>query len=114
MLNDCLYRNMKRVKYVVYSDLDEVIYPVSSDNWIDMLKMLEKRGKYASYTFSDNFTAELPPNTTINGNNSCPYMNLRKYFVTLRRFPWPDFKQNTKMKMIVKPEALSALCIHDI
>ena len=114
LLNDCLYRNMKRVKYVVYSDLDEVIYPVSSDNWIDMLKMLEKKGKYASYTFSNNFIAELPPDTTINGNNSCPYMNLRKYFVRLRRLPWPDFKQNTKMKMIVKPEALSALCIHDI
>ncbi|CAI8016258.1 hypothetical protein GBAR_LOCUS9984 [Geodia barretti] len=26
LLNDCLYRNMRRVKYVVFSDLDEVIY----------------------------------------------------------------------------------------
>ncbi|CAI8005412.1 hypothetical protein GBAR_LOCUS4211, partial [Geodia barretti] len=47
LLNDCLYRNMRRVKYVVFSDLDEVIYPVSSNNWIDMLNILEKKGKYA-------------------------------------------------------------------
>ena len=115
LLNDCLYRNMKRVRYLAFIDLDEVIYPVSTNYWMDMLQILDKKGKYASYTFPNNFMAEVPPNASIsNDSYSCPYMNLPKYFVRLQRLPWPEFKQNTKMKMIVKPEALTALCIHDI
>ena len=115
LLNDCLYRNMKRVKYLAFIDLDEVIYPVSTNYWIDMLQILDKKGKYASYTFPNNFMAEVPPNASIsNDSYSCPYMNLPKYFVRLQRLPWPEFKQKTKMKMIVKPEALTALCVHDI
>ncbi len=58
MINDCIYRNMKRVKYVAMIDLDEMIFPVFTRNWPDMLKDLEKRGKYASYTFPNNFFEE--------------------------------------------------------
>ena len=115
LLNDCLYRNMKRVKYLAFIDIDEIIYPVSTDTWMEMLKILETKGKYASFTFPNNFIAEPPPNATSNhSQHSCQYMNFPKYFVRLRRLPWPSFKQHTKMKMIVKPEVLSALCIHDI
>ena len=115
LLNDCLYRNMKRVKYLAFFDLDEMIFPVSTDNWMDMLKILNGKGKYASYTFSNNFFAEIPLNESKNlANYSCPYMKLPKYFVRRQRLPWPGFKQNTKMKVIVKPEAISAQCIHEV
>ena len=112
LINDCLYRNMKRVKYLAFIDLDEMIFPVSTNNWSDMLQILEKKGKYASFTFSNNLFAEVPANASVSvTSHSCPYP---KYFARIRRLPWPDFKQKTKMKMIVKPEAVSALCIHDI
>ncbi len=43
---------MKHVKYVAMIDKDEMILPVSNNSWPEMLKTLEKEGKYASYTFS--------------------------------------------------------------
>ena len=111
LVNDCLYKNMKKVRYLVFIDLDEMIFPVSTNTWADMLRNLEKKGKYASFTFSNNFFAELPPNAT--SGLSCPYMK-PKYFTRLKRLPWPNFKQHTKMKMIVKPLLLTAICIHDV
>ena len=116
LLNDCLYRNMRRVRYLGFFDLDEMILPASTNNWRDMLNTLEKKGKYATYTFSNNFMEEVPPtNVSVNlSNHSCPYMQLPKYFVRMKRLPWPTSKQNTKMKMIVKPEFVSALCIHNV
>ena len=117
LINDCLYRNMKRVRYLAFMDLDEMFLPVSTVRWMDMLDILEKKGKYASYTFSNNFIEEVPANASIisSSNDTCPYMkNMPKYFVRLNRLPWPGFKQHTKMKMIVKPELISVLCNHDI
>ena len=114
LLNDCLYRNMRKVGYLGSLDLDEMIFPASTNNWRDLLNTLEKKGKYATYTFSNNFMEEVPlTNVSVDLlNRSCPYMQLPKYFVRLKRLPWPASKQNTKMKMIVKPEFVSALCIH--
>ena len=116
LLNDCLYRNMRRVRYLGFFDLDEMILPASTNNWRDMLNTLEKKGKYATYTFSNNFMEEVPPTkVSVNlSNHLCPYMQLPKYFVRMKRLPWPTSKQNTKMKMIVKPEFVSALCIHNV
>ena len=116
LLNDCLYRNMRRVRYLGFFDLDEMILPASTNNWRDMLNTVEKKGKYATYTFSNNFMEEvLSTNVSVNlSNHTCPYMQLPKYFVRLKRLPWPASKQNTKMKMIVKPEFVSALCIHNV
>lgn len=37
-LNDCLYRNMFKSKFVVFSDLDELIVPQMHDTWFDMIR----------------------------------------------------------------------------
>ena len=111
LLQDCLYRNMYRVKYLAFIDLDEMIFPVSSNNWIDMLQILEAmEGTYASYRFSNNFFAP-DPSTTV-GKATCPYMKTPKYFVRLQRLPSPDPKERTKV--IVKPDLLEAVGIHEI
>ena len=113
LINDCVYRNMKRVKYIAMIDLDEMIFPVSTSNWPDMLKDLEKVGKYASYIFSNNFFEEAAMNNSAVG--VCPKeWGLPKYFTRLNRLPWPIYKQETKMKMIVRTAAISSTCIHDV
>lgn len=113
-INDCLYRNMKRVKYVFMIDLDEMILPVSTKNWPDMIKELEAKGKYASYVFSNNFFAEVN-DTNPERLGICPKeWGLPKYFTRLTRLPWPADRQKTKMKMLVRTEAISSLCIHDV
>ena len=111
-INDCIYRNMQRVKYLAMIDLDEMILPVSANRWPDMLASLDSVGKYATYTFSNNFFA------VVNDSNQevgvCQGHFVPKYFVRLRKLPWPPEKQHTKMKMIVKPSLVSATCIHDL
>ena len=36
-LNDCLYRNMFKSRFIVFSDLDEIIVPRNASTWLDML-----------------------------------------------------------------------------
>ncbi|XP_028400972.1 uncharacterized protein LOC114524057 isoform X2 [Dendronephthya gigantea] len=40
-INECAYRNLYRVKYLVYTDLDEFIVPKISLGWKDMMKTIE-------------------------------------------------------------------------
>ena len=112
LLQDCLYRNMYRVKYLTFIDLDEMIFPVISKNWMDMLQVLEgAEGKYASFKFSNNFFAP-GSSTAVSKGSTCPYKKTPKYFVRLQRFPLSDAKERTKV--IVKPDLLEAIGIHEI
>ena len=108
LLNDCLYRNMNRVTYLAFIDIDEIIYPVSNNSWIDMLQILEKKGNYASYTFPNNFIDEVV--TDAKNKHSCRYKNLPRYFVRIRRLH--SLNRNSRQKMIVKADVLSAICVH--
>ena len=36
-LNDCLYRNMFKSRFIVFTDMDEIIVPRHHENWSDML-----------------------------------------------------------------------------
>ena len=111
MMFDCLYRNMNRVKYLAFIDLDEFLFPVSSYSWMDMLKILEQKGKYAGYMFLNNFMAITP--TTSPTNQSCPYLT-PKYFVRLKRHNWPEYRKYRRTKLIVKPYLLSSMWVHSI
>lgn len=112
LLQDCLYRNMNRVKYLAFIDLDEMIFPAAYNTWMDMLDNLENEGKYTSYTFSNNFFPITAKAATIVDNDSCQYLKSPKYFARLKRLPWPESKRTERMKVIVKPDLLSAMCVH--
>ena len=112
LLQDCLYRNMYRVKYLGFFDLDEMIFPVSTDNWSDMLKILEKKGKYTSYYFSNNFFAEIPNAVVPVDEYSCPHLNIPKCFLRLGRLPWHD--RIYRSKVITRPNLVSSMTVHGI
>ena len=112
LLQDCLYRNMYRVKYLGFLDLDEIIFPVSTNNWCDMLKILEKKGKYASYYFSNNFFAEIPNAVVPVDEYSCPHLSIPKCFLRFRRLPWHDRK--SRSKVITRPNLVSSMTVHGI
>lgn len=117
LLNDCIYRNMYRVDYLLMIDIDEMILPVKTNDWQSMIKSLESSGKYASFTFSNNFIEGEPKNISAEIHEErkiCRDLHLPKYFIRMNRLPWPSFKQNTKMKLLLKPKLVSASCIHDI
>lgn len=65
-LNDCLYRNMKKVQYLVMMDLDELIIPYQSPTLTGLLADLSKRSlvqagrkvapqQVSSYSFQNGF-----------------------------------------------------------
>ncbi|XP_040261549.1 uncharacterized protein LOC120977609 [Bufo bufo] len=41
-LNDCMYRNMYKSRYVTLNDVDEIILPRHSTTWDEMMEALEK------------------------------------------------------------------------
>ncbi|XP_069465466.1 uncharacterized protein [Ambystoma mexicanum] len=42
-LNDCIYRNMYRSKYVILNDQDEIIVPFKHQDWKSMMDSLQKQ-----------------------------------------------------------------------
>ena len=50
-LNDCLYRNMFRVQYLVTTDLDELIVPERSLSWHQMMAEIDVSGEYGAFRF---------------------------------------------------------------
>ncbi|XP_075435119.1 glycosyltransferase family 92 protein F13G3.3-like isoform X1 [Ascaphus truei] len=42
-LNDCMYRNMYRSKYVAFNDIDEIILPKKHKDWKGMMESLKKQ-----------------------------------------------------------------------
>ena len=49
-LNDCLYRNIHRYKYIAYIDIDEVIVPREfGHTWFDLINSLSKRYNESAY-----------------------------------------------------------------
>ncbi|XP_073454067.1 beta-1,4-galactosyltransferase galt-1-like [Aquarana catesbeiana] len=42
-LNDCMYRNMYKSRYVTFNDLDEIILPRMHKDWNEMMEALEKQ-----------------------------------------------------------------------
>ena len=99
-LNDCMYRNMYRYKYVVTVDFDEFVTPSNHTNYHDMMTAIDKRMKlnstFWSYTFRNVFHLEpaIPkakPNGTLRieyYNKQAPphgFMEIPKSFVDPRR-----------------------------
>ncbi|XP_042335124.1 uncharacterized protein LOC121936701 isoform X2 [Sceloporus undulatus] len=56
VLNDCIYRNMYRSKYVVLNDIEEIILPIKHLNWRKMISSLVERNPEAGiFLFENNF-----------------------------------------------------------
>ena len=53
--NDCLYRNLYRYKYVVVLDQDEVIVPMTTDTWKELINVLEQKSLTINNDISSTF-----------------------------------------------------------
>ena len=118
-VQDCLYRNMHKVKYLVYTDLDEHIFPMKHPSWHEMMKALDD-GKTSAFYFPQIalFLNPKDPNITRLQNTygwcSGPPLKLlqppRILSFTLRS---GKISKN-KSKMMIKPLAIRALKIHRV
>ena len=54
-INDCFYRNLRRSKYIMFVDLDEIIVPHEKTNLKEMMESLSMEGSVTQYRFYNSF-----------------------------------------------------------
>ena len=117
LINECLYRNLYRVKYLALIDIDEFIVPgLKFERCPEMLQHLDELTKskptsaymfYNTHFFDDNITVPEARNVHL-----CPKMHLPLYFQRTQRATNPEkYGWN---KLVVKPEAVDSVQIHHI
>ncbi|XP_013413101.1 glycosyltransferase family 92 protein F13G3.3-like [Lingula anatina] len=110
-VQDCLYRNMHKFKYIVFMDTDEVIVPRNTRVWMKMIKSLPQN--VSAYYFR---RAEFILNSAVMpGENSDerlikyhPASILARQRIRLIY----EFKKKCCFKSIVKPEKIWTMNVH--
>lgn len=116
LINECIYRNLYRVKYLALIDVDEFIVPQQTSSVIEMLQTLEKtRQKVASYIFYNTVMYKGQVNLPeVKSANKCSNMTWPRYYThTLRiKDPVAQNKWYPFHKIIVKPQAVISGWVH--
>ena len=116
---DCLYRSMKKSKYIVFMDLDEIIVPRKSATWSTIIERTTKPLHYqpGGYIFCckffqtcNNYTLsnELP--LDIKGDAMRYNINSIIVRTSLKR----RFKHRVRSKVLVNSQAVHLLNIHSV
>ena len=120
LINDCIYHNLYRVKYLALMDMDEFIIPQNKSYFkiTDMLPTLQKLSPdAATYVFlHTNFLSDGVTLPEVNKSLKCSSMSWPRYFTqTLRSSdPVGDGKKYPNHKLIVQPKAVVAVDVHII
>ncbi|XP_053230233.1 beta-1,4-galactosyltransferase galt-1-like isoform X1 [Podarcis raffonei] len=115
VLNDCIYRNMYRSKYVVLNDIDEIILPIKHLSWKTMISDLEDRNPETGIFLFENhlFPQHIFSSTdtlNISSWKMVPGTNILQH---IYREPI-KLKFSNQRKMIVNPRAVVQTSVHTI
>ncbi|XP_048368095.1 uncharacterized protein LOC125441530 [Sphaerodactylus townsendi] len=112
-LNDCVYRNMYRSKYLLLNDVDEIILPIKYPDWKTMMHNLQGQHPTAAVFFFEShlfpehvFTLHDPFN--ISSWRKIPGTNILQHVF---REPDSDPVQNPR-KMIIDPRKVVQQSVH--
>lgn len=104
VLNDCIYRNMYKSKYVLLNDIDEILLPTKHQNWKTMMDTLQDKNPGAGIFLFQNyffprtvFSSEAAVNVT--SWNVLPGVNILQHVYREPNVPGVD----SPRKMIVNP-----------
>ncbi|XP_031457899.1 uncharacterized protein LOC116234417 [Phasianus colchicus] len=112
-LNDCIYRNMQRSRFVVLNDADEIILPLKHSDWKTMMSSLQEQNPgtgvflFENHIFPETITT---PMFNISSWNAVPGINILQHV-----HREPDRKEvfNPK-KMIVDPRKVIQTSVHSV
>ncbi|NXC50196.1 GALT1 galactosyltransferase, partial [Penelope pileata] len=112
-LNDCIYRNMQRSKFVVLNDADEIILPLKHPDWKTMMSSLQEQNPETGiFLFENHIFPETisTPVFNIPSWNAVPGINILQHV-----HREPDRKEvfNPK-KMIVDPRKVIQTSVHSV
>ena len=114
-LNDCVYRNLHRSKYVVFEDLDEIIVPREAKNWTALLNTrLMVNKKYGAFIFRCNFFRKDWPllEKDFKGKEKAKKYRSIFLFTTTKEQHIHAYQQRSKF--IVDPRRVTIVGIHNI
>ncbi|MEE6505014.1 hypothetical protein FKM82_005416 [Ascaphus truei] len=114
-LNDCIYRNMYRSKFVLLNDLDEIILPFQHNNWENLMESLQKQNPGVDVFLFENHI--FPQTKVTNGNFSnisswkeVPGFNILQH---IHREPDRPNVFNAR-KMILNPRKVIQTSVHSV
>ncbi|CAG2257473.1 glycosyltransferase family 92 protein F13G3.3-like [Mytilus edulis] len=110
-LNDCLYRNRHKSRYIVVQDMDEFIIPKKHRTWHEM--MLDLPSGLNVYSFqSVQFSVDIQDiETNFKGKESVKKFNL---VTLLKQKHGPVYDRTTRTKYIVEASRIKELGIHNV
>ena len=117
-IHDCLYRNMYRIKYLAFVDLDEAIIPRRYNNWREMLNEIDQP-YLDSFIFPNTIFMKTDIDSMdtemLNHWNSklCHEVQLPTYLTSFSRVQC-TFNYFSRSKLIVKPELIIDTDIHGV
>ena len=109
LLQDCAYRNMYKVRHLVYTDLDEIIVPQKHQNWSQMITAMDRKSIGEFHIRHVAFSGESAPETLSICNSTREIERPRFMKFTKRSPPYPLPKRS---KLIIKPETFAKIAIH--
>ncbi|XP_077334778.1 beta-1,4-galactosyltransferase galt-1-like [Lithobates pipiens] len=108
-LNDCLYRNMYKSKFVLLNDIDEIILPVKDWDWSSLMENLQNKHPDTSVFRFESHVFPIPVNNS--GFDLWPHVpgvNILTYRLRL-----PNKRNNFNApKMIVNPRDVFQTSVH--
>ncbi|XP_069820402.1 uncharacterized protein [Dendropsophus ebraccatus] len=110
-LNDCIYRNMYKSKFVLLNDIDEIILPVRHWDWSSLMKSLQKQYPKTSVFRFENHAFPTTVNAPgFNHWNHIPGINLLQH-----PYREPSDHMSIKpRKMIINPRKVIQTLIHTV
>lgn len=112
-LNDCIYRNMERSKFVVLNDVDEIILPLKYPDWKTMMNSLQEQNPGTSvFLFENHIFPETVFSHMFNISywNTVPGVNILQHV-----YREPDRKHVINpRKMIVDPRKVIQTSVHSV
>ncbi|XP_028400777.1 uncharacterized protein LOC114523915, partial [Dendronephthya gigantea] len=119
-INECMYRNLYRVKYLVYADLDEFIVPRKSLGWGTLMKELENP-QFGTFVFRHAFFFASYNETAFDANaidvhvlcDGSRFVELPQFLTHVVRSQ-KVYPSRQKSKFITKPLYSSVVGVHEI
>ncbi|GAB1608318.1 hypothetical protein Ahia01_001116000 [Argonauta hians] len=113
-INDCLYRNLYKSKYVVFIDIDEIIVPKEQRNWLSLINNIKHTANIGAYIFRSTFFRKEWEDTEkkFSGKNIAEKYNLSSLLKLKREHK--IFPVYIRSKTIVNPLKVETVGIHNI
>ena len=111
VIQDCAYRNMYKVKYLLFTDLDEIIVPQKHRNWSQLLTAMDNKSLGEFQVRHVAFSGKSVSKTLSVCNSSKEIERPRFMKFTERSPPNPLPK---RAKLIIKPETFAIIVTHGL